>query len=88
MNIQSMERELSSGKTIFITDSGEQIRVNIQCSGLGGRYQAFVETPFYNTMINTPESVNTEGPLSFYSRLAPRLVEIMADIDTVKNTRA
>ena len=79
-SMMNIERELASNKTVFFAQSGEKIRITIQCSGLGGRYQAFVKTPTYNTVISTPESVDVEGPLSFYSRLAPQLAEILQDV--------
>lgn len=79
--IDQIEQELRSGKTLFRTPRGVKIKVRIEASGLGGRYQAFIETPSFNTMVETPTTVDTEGPLTFYSRLAPELVEIMRNAE-------
>jgi len=79
--IDQIEQELRSGRTLFVTPRGFKIKVRIETSGLGGRYQAFIRTPSFNTMVETPTSVDTEGPLTFYARLAPELVEIMRNVE-------
>lgn len=79
--IDQIEQELRSGKSLFKTPRGFKIKVRIEASGLGGRYQAFIETPSFNTMVETPTTVDTEGPLTFYARLAPELVEIMRNVE-------
>ena len=79
--IDQIEKELRSGKTLFKTPRGFKVKVRIEASGLGGRYQAFIETPSFNTMVETSTTVDTEGPLTFYARLAPELVEIMRNVE-------
>lgn len=82
--IEQIESDLKSGKTLFKTPRGIKLKVNISASGLGGRYQAEIETPFFNTMIETPPTVDCEGILSFYARLAPELVGIMRRVEFLK----
>lgn len=55
---------LKTGKPKFYN-----ITVEILQSGLGRRYQAFIRTPTYVTMRETPEQENTEGILSFVDRI-------------------
>lgn len=55
---------LKTGKPRF-----GKISVEILQSGLGRRYQAFIKTPTYTTMRETPEQVNSEGILTFRDRI-------------------
>jgi len=55
---------LNTGKPKF-----GNITVEILQSGLGRRYQAFITTPTYTTMRETPEQMDTEGILSFIDRI-------------------
>jgi len=41
----------------------------VESSGIGGRYQAFLTGPF-TTMVETPNTVDTEGLITFYERAA------------------
>lgn len=82
--IEQIESDLKSGKTLFKTPRGIKLKVNISASGSGGRYQAEIETPFFNTMIDTPSTVDYEGIHSFYSRLAHELVEIVRQVEFLK----
>lgn len=82
--IEQIESDLKLGKTLFKTPRGIKLKVNISTSGSGGRYQAEIETPFFNTMIETPPTVDCEGIMSFYARLAPELVGIMRRVEFLK----
>ena len=68
--IDTIRTGLGQGKTVF-----GPIKVSIDTGGIGGRYRAFIQTPDYNTMVETPDTVNKEGILSFYDRLTPALAE-------------
>lgn len=53
------------------------IKVFIDTGGIGGRYRAFINTPNYNTMVGTPDLVDIEGILTFYERIASKLVDVL-----------
>lgn len=70
--IDEIEQQLKRNQTRF-----GDVLVTIDTGGIGGRYRAFLESPSYNTMVQTPDLVDREGLLSFYSRLAPKIVEVI-----------
>jgi hypothetical protein len=81
LTIDEIELKLKQGNTNFITNKGLLIKVKIQTSGIGGRYQAFIDTPYFITMLETPNTVDVEGPLSFYARIATDLYDVTKRVD-------
>lgn len=76
MDLDEIEKRLKRGQTKF-----GKLSVHIDTDGIGGRYRAFIETPLYNTMVETPDLVGKEGILSFYKRLSIRLMELIGECE-------
>jgi hypothetical protein len=45
----------------------------------GGRYKANVTAPGFNTVIETPHTMDAIGPVAFYERVADRLMEMQRE---------
>jgi hypothetical protein len=77
---KKIEKALASNATSFETKKGV-IKLYIQASGIGNRYQAVIMTPTYTTMVETPDTVDTEDGLTFYKRLAYELVLLIRELN-------
>ena len=80
MKPSKMYLNLLSGQSLFHTPKGHPVRVDIQISN-NFRYRAFITTPKYNTMIETPDTVDREWLGDFCSRLENDLNALMHDFD-------
>lgn len=58
-----------------------KIKVSIDQGGIGCRYRAFIETPTYNTMLETPDLVDKEGILSFRERIIYDIYRIYKEFE-------
>lgn len=75
MMIDEIRKRLRAGNTKF-----GSVTVKIDTGGIGGRYRAFIETPTYNTMCETPDMVDKESLIRFIEdRLTYKLAEILSE---------
>lgn len=70
LSIATIKRDLLDGRMKF-----GNIRVNVQESVDKGRWQAFVQTPNFNTMLQTPPTANAESLRAFCERIAPSVLD-------------
>lgn len=76
LSIATIKRDLLDGRMKF-----GNIRVNVQESVDKGRWQAFVQTPNFNTMLQTPPTANAESLRAFCSRIASDVYEIYKEFE-------
>lgn len=86
-------RDGDAASKLSTAEIGEQIlnnrivfgpwRAEIKTSGIGGRFQAFIDGPF-TAFVETPNTVNTEPFIVFArDRLAPRIKELLSETNPV-----
>lgn len=74
--VSDMRAKIIQNLTLGRTDI-YGFKVKIDTGGIGGRYRAFIDTPNHNVMVQTPDTVPKEGPLTFYDRIAEKIIEII-----------